>query len=129
MLNNLRQLAAASVQFVLDNGRAATSLDELVGVTKYIRALNAVDGESYAGLSYAQRQKFTVTSASGITVVYDPAGGTTTQVPNLAPEEVFALEALFDRTHRVRSGRELQAVEPEFVDRAGALVDDPLDGA
>ena len=89
MLNNLRQLAAARDQFLLENGRAPASLDELVGETKYVRRLNAVDGESYVGIGLGRGQPMTVTTVNGVNVTYDPVGGTTTNIPAVSPEEVM----------------------------------------
>ena len=72
-LNNLRQIAAARDQFILEHGRPPTSVDELVGETKYIRRLIPVDGENYSGLSMLPTQPLVVVTASGTTVTYDPA--------------------------------------------------------
>jgi hypothetical protein len=48
VLCNLRQLAAAADQYCLENNVSVVErLDELVGPTKYIKALNAVLGEDY----------------------------------------------------------------------------------
>jgi RNA polymerase sigma factor (sigma-70 family) len=78
MINNLRQLSAAVKQFQIENQRAPASLDELVGLTKYIRQLNAVDGESYAGVLLQPDQPMTVVTPRGVAVTYDPAGNLTT---------------------------------------------------
>ena len=72
-LNNLRQIAAARDQFMLEHGRPAASLDELVGETKYIRRLIPVDGENYQGISLLPNQPITVVTASGGSITYDPA--------------------------------------------------------
>jgi RNA polymerase sigma factor (sigma-70 family) len=72
-LNNLRQLAAARDQFMLDHGRPAASLDELVGENKYIRRLVPVDGENYHGISLLPNQPMTVVNGSGSSVTFDPA--------------------------------------------------------
>lgn len=72
-LNNLRQIAAARDQFILENGRPPLSVDELVGEKKYIRRLVPVDGENYAGISMLPNQPLIVVTASGETITYDPA--------------------------------------------------------
>lgn len=51
MLSNLRQIGAATDQFMLENRRAPTSLDEIVGPTKYIKSLRVINGEDYTQLS------------------------------------------------------------------------------
>ena len=89
MLNNLRQLSAATDQFKLQNGRYPASLDELVGETKYIRRLNAVDGESYVGLPLTG-QPMTLFSATGVSVTFDPKGSTTTRLAPQSPAEQMA---------------------------------------
>jgi RNA polymerase sigma factor (sigma-70 family) len=71
-LNNLRQIAAARDQFMLEHGRPATSLDELVGDNKYIRRLIPVNGENYAGLSLLPNQPMTVVNSAGDTITFDP---------------------------------------------------------
>lgn len=95
MLNNLRQIAAAADQFKLENGRPPTSLDELVGETKYIRRLNPIDGESYVGLSLLPGQPLVVTTLSGVSVTYDSTGPNTT-IPQQTPAEA-RVEELFRR--------------------------------
>ena len=90
MLNNLRQIAAARDQFQLENGRPPASMDELVGETKYIRRLNPVDGENYAGLSLFAGSPLTVTTLNGVSVTYDPAGGITTNVQSPPPTPEMA---------------------------------------
>lgn len=59
VLNNLRQVAAARDQYVLENGRPPGSITDLVGTNSYIRRLLSVAGESYANIStdrdYARR--------------------------------------------------------------------------
>jgi RNA polymerase sigma factor (sigma-70 family) len=83
MLNNLRQISAARDQFQLEYGRPPTSMDELVGETKYIRRLNPVDGEDYAALAgfLARGQPLTVTAPTGVSVTYDPSGSGSTTRP------------------------------------------------
>jgi RNA polymerase sigma factor (sigma-70 family) len=80
MLNNLRLIGAGVDQFQRENGRPPASLDEIVGPTKYLRQLEPVAGESYAGLNFAAKQPMTVTSPEGVAVTYDRIGSTTTDL-------------------------------------------------
>lgn len=68
ILQNLRELAKAREQFVMENGRPPASLADLVGPTKYVWKLNPVDGEDYGTLQFGDGKAFSVTTASGITV-------------------------------------------------------------
>jgi hypothetical protein len=95
ILNNLRQFSAARDQFILEYGRPPTSLDELVGDTKYIRRLNAVSGESYATLPLVRGVPLTVVTPDGVTVTYDQTGQSTTK-PQLSPEEM-QIQATMER--------------------------------
>ena len=79
ILNNLRQFAAARDQFRLENKRWPASIPELVGSTAYIRRMRPIDGEDYTSLSLIG-SALTVTTAGGVTVTYDPEGGTTTPI-------------------------------------------------
>jgi hypothetical protein len=68
VLNNLRQIGAAADQYYLEHGKNNTTLEELVGPEKYIKALNPVDGEDYGTLELKQGKELKVTTASGVTV-------------------------------------------------------------
>lgn len=72
ILDNLRLIAAATDQFGLENGRPPTSLQELVGETKYIKRLISVEGEDYSALVLGIGQPFVITNADGSTVTYEP---------------------------------------------------------
>jgi hypothetical protein len=72
ILNNLRQIAASADQFYFESGKKTVTLNELIGPTKYIRALHSVDGESYAGIDLTMGSgKWRVTTPGGVTVEYD----------------------------------------------------------
>ncbi|MEY2882265.1 MAG: hypothetical protein RLZZ15_4645 [Verrucomicrobiota bacterium] len=73
ILNNLRQIAAARDQYQLENGRPPTSVQELVGETKYIRRLISVDGEDYSGLPMGAGLPFIIATSDGASVTYDPS--------------------------------------------------------
>lgn len=48
--NNLRQVASAADQYMLENGVNEVNIDQLVGPNLYIRQLHSVAGESYEGM-------------------------------------------------------------------------------
>src|SRR6476619_335065 len=54
ILNNLRQLAAAADQYYLENGKTSVSYYELVGPTKYVKAMTPINGENYRALQFRQ---------------------------------------------------------------------------
>lgn len=93
MLNNLRQIAAARDQFVLEYGRPPSSVHDLVGAEHYrmIKYLRTVDGEDYSGLPMTREQPLTVTAPDGTTVTYDPSGANTTR-PEISQIEQRAEE-------------------------------------
>lgn len=72
VLNNLRQLAAAADQFYLENGKTSATYDDLVGATKYVKALNPLDGENYRSIQFTQGRPLTVKTASGYAISYQP---------------------------------------------------------
>jgi RNA polymerase sigma factor (sigma-70 family) len=90
ILNNLRQLAAARDQYKLENGRWPASMHDLIGETKYVRRALPLDGEDYYALP-TSGQPLVVTTANGVTTIYDPEGPNTTQ-PQLPPEIARAEE-------------------------------------
>jgi RNA polymerase sigma factor (sigma-70 family) len=104
-LNNLRQIAAAREQFQLEYGRPPTSVDELVGETKYIRRLVPVDGENYTGLSMLPNQPLIVVTASGLTITYDPKGNTST-IPEPGPAWLGATANIPERVKEL--GRRIE---------------------
>lgn len=73
ILNNLRQLDAAAEQFYLENGVRAASYNDLVGPTRYIRALQSVMGEDYRRLSFAQGVPLRLVLPDGRIIQYPPA--------------------------------------------------------
>jgi len=64
VLNNARQLAAASDQYFMETGASTVTLSDLVGPTTYIKALNTVASESYPSV-YTQATTITITGISG----------------------------------------------------------------
>jgi len=72
VLNNARQLSAASDQYYLKNGVSSVVLSDLLGPTSYIKALNSVAKETYPE-SFTQGTTITITSVAGSrTITYSP---------------------------------------------------------
>jgi type IV pilus assembly protein PilA len=72
VLNNLRQLAAASEQYYLENNVDTVQLDQLIGPDKYIKALNSVAGEDYSEVVLKQGEPLVVHLPDGREVRYEP---------------------------------------------------------
>jgi type IV pilus assembly protein PilA len=72
VLNNARQLSAASDQYYLENGVSTVILSDLLGPTSYIKALNSVANEGYPA-GFSQGTTITITSVAGVrTITYSP---------------------------------------------------------
>jgi len=72
VLNNARQLSAASDQYYLENGVTSVVLSQLIGPTTYIKALNSVANETYP-TGFTQGQTLTIQSVAGSrTITYAP---------------------------------------------------------
>jgi type IV pilus assembly protein PilA len=72
VLNNARQLSAASDQYYLENGVSTVTLSDLLGPTSYIKALNTVANETYP-TAFTQGITITITSVAGSrTITYSP---------------------------------------------------------
>jgi type IV pilus assembly protein PilA len=72
VLNNARQLSAASDQYYLENGVSSVALGDLLGPTSYIKALNSVAKEVYPA-GFSQGTTITIGSVAGIrTITYSP---------------------------------------------------------
>jgi type IV pilus assembly protein PilA len=70
VLNNARQLSAASAQYFLESGVSTAGLTDLIGPTQYIKALNSVAGEIYP-TAYTQMTTITVNGVGGTrTITY-----------------------------------------------------------
>ncbi|NBD37538.1 MAG: hypothetical protein GVY10_03100 [Verrucomicrobia bacterium] len=69
--NNLRQLAAAAQQYMLETGESSVTTEQLVGEAKYISTLPSVAGESYEGMIItSETTQLSVTLPDGRTVTY-----------------------------------------------------------
>lgn len=72
VLNNARQLSAASDQYFLENGVSTVAVTNLVGADKYVKAINTVAGETYP-TDFTQGVTITITGIAGVrTVTYAP---------------------------------------------------------
>jgi type IV pilus assembly protein PilA len=72
VLNNARQLSAASDQYYLENGVSTVVLSDLLGPTSYIKALNSVANETYPA-GFSQGPTITIQSIAGTrTITYSP---------------------------------------------------------
>jgi type IV pilus assembly protein PilA len=72
VLNNARQLSAASDQYYLENGVSTVTLTDLLGPTSYIKALNTVALETYPSY-FTQGTTITIQSVAGSrTITYSP---------------------------------------------------------
>jgi type IV pilus assembly protein PilA len=72
VLNNARQLSAASDQYYLENGVSSVTLSDLLGPTSYIKALNSVANETYP-TGFTQGITLTILSVAGTrTITYAP---------------------------------------------------------
>ena len=72
VLNNARQLSAASDQYYLENGVSTVVISDLLGPTSYIKVLNTVANESYP-TGFSQGTTITIGSVAGSrTITYAP---------------------------------------------------------
>ncbi len=92
VLNNLRQIDAARKQFQIQNGHSASSVRDLVGTRSFIKTVRTVGGEDYSAVPMDATQPMTVTTPDGVSVTYDPTGGTTTHLD--IPPEVARVQEL-----------------------------------
>lgn len=69
ILNNLRQVASAGQQYILENGTTQAKWTDLVDV--YFPSIPAVAGESYTGLTVSEGGgKLSVKTTGGMAVEY-----------------------------------------------------------
>src|ERR1700678_3169275 len=72
VLNNARQLSAASDQYYLENGVSSVVISDLLGPTSYIKVLNSVANEIYPA-GFSQGTTITIGSVAGVrTITYAP---------------------------------------------------------
>ena len=72
VLNNARQLSAASDQYFLENGVSTVQSVNLVGATNYVKAVNTVANETYPD-AFTQGITITIDGIAGArTVTYSP---------------------------------------------------------
>lgn len=92
MMNNLRQIAAATDQHRLEKRGFPDSVAQLVGEKSYIRRLVPVDGEDYSKLQLVDGGKLTVTTVEGVTATVDLNTGNPEGVRLTSPFEDLARE-------------------------------------
>jgi type IV pilus assembly protein PilA len=72
VLNNARQLSAASDQYFLENGVSTVAQSSLVGASNYVKSLNLVANETYP-TNYTQGTTITIDGVAGVrTITYAP---------------------------------------------------------
>ena len=72
VLNNARQLSAASDQYFLENGVTTADPTSLIGATNYVKALNTVASEVYP-TGYTQGIAITISGIAGArTITFTP---------------------------------------------------------
>lgn len=72
IMNNLRQLAAATEQYFIETGAKKAAYTDLIGPDKYIDRLTSFDGEDYSKLEFSDTVgAWIVTTKSGVVVSYD----------------------------------------------------------
>ena len=72
VLNNARQLSAASDQYYLENGVSSVVISDLLGPTSYIKVQNSVAKETYP-VGFTQGTTITITGVAGSrTITYSP---------------------------------------------------------
>ena len=70
VLNNARQLAAASDQYMMENGVSWVAYSNLIGATNLVKSFGTVANETYP-TAFTQGVTITVTGISGIrTITY-----------------------------------------------------------
>ena len=71
VLNNLRQLASAGQQYMLETGSTTAPYASLVGAGLWISTIEDVGGEVYTGLGIAtDTTEISILSPSGRTITY-----------------------------------------------------------
>ncbi len=72
ILNNLRQVASAGQQYILEEGKVSVAIDDLDPT--YFATISAVAGEDYTGLSVAETaspRELVVTKADNDKITYE----------------------------------------------------------
>jgi type IV pilus assembly protein PilA len=72
VLNNARQLSAATDQYFLEYGGSTVARASLLGPTNYVKSLQTVAGETYP-TNFTQGVEITITGVAGLrTITYSP---------------------------------------------------------
>jgi hypothetical protein len=132
VLNNLRQLAAASDQYYLENNVTTVRLDQLIGPDKYIRMLNPVAGEDYSEVVLKQGEPLVVHLPDGREVRYPLGAEAKPQARSVQPGAVKALALSTTDASRIKVQREsdqqvlfngkLLPDEPKIFEFTGVLL-------
>lgn len=72
VLNNLRQLGAASEQYFLETGKTVCTYHDLVGRDKYIREIRPVAGEDYTQMVFRQGEPLRARLPDGRVIEHSP---------------------------------------------------------
>lgn len=105
MTNNLRQLAAAADQFMLENARSSASYADLVGPDKYVKRLISVDGENYTALAFDQSGALlTVTTQNGVSASFHPQGTSRGDGSTLTSRGVEAIKQIAPAYNQALAG-------------------------
>ena len=72
VLNNLRQVASAAQQYLLETGNASVAVSKLIGKDNYISTIEAVGSEVYTGIAAiaTNTSEISIKSPSQNTVYY-----------------------------------------------------------
>jgi len=72
VLNNARQLSSAADQYFLESGNSTVAIDDIVGPSNYVKALNLIANESYPD-NFTQGTTLTISGVAGLrTITYGP---------------------------------------------------------
>jgi hypothetical protein len=112
IMNYLRQIDAAREQYIRENGPPPASVEELVGIDRYIKTVRPVSGEDYTGVSMGNGQPLSVTTDDGISVTYDPSGTTTTPIER--PPAVVRFEELQAREQEL--GKQVEPLAQKAIE-------------
>ena len=63
VLNNARQLSSAADQYFLESGNSTVAIDDIVGPSNYVKALNLIAHESYPD-SFTQGTTLTISQTA-----------------------------------------------------------------
>ena len=71
IINNLRQLASAADQYILETGKDSVQVNELIGSNAYLRELTVVDRETYPTFITRSDTDIVATLSGGSVIAID----------------------------------------------------------